>query len=389
MTHRTLFLTQRGERHQQDALRAAPPELELVIRRDPGRAELLRLLPDMEFLVSERSGSIDAALIAAGRNLRLIQRLGSQTWDIDLDAARRAGATPSGSCTAALTTGSPYALGEVGRGCGLGASPAFPAGPKAEGPKGGRVPAGIPVCSWPLRDCVLVAEHMLLQMLATARRLRELMHISAAAASWAEPRQSDEDTFAYNWSRRRDVRGLEGCTVGILGFGEIGWELAKRLRAFDCAVLYYKRRLLPPQAEHALGISYAAQPDLIRHSDFVCSLLPLSDATRQLANAAFFAAMKPGSIFLHCGAGGVVDEAALAAALGSGRLAGAALDTYQWEPLRPDDPLVALARDPQQNLILTPHVAAGAGAGGAARRASEYTNLLAVLSGRPLLHRVA
>ena len=338
MTHPTLFLTQRGERHQQDTLRAAPPELELVIRRDPGRDELLRLLPDTEFLVSERSGSIDAALIAAGHRLRLIQRLGSQTWDIDLEAARR---------------------------------------------------AGIPVCCWPLRDCVLVAEHMLMQMLGTARRLRELMHISAEAAPWAEPRRSDEDTFAYNWSRRRDVRGLEGCTVGILGFGEIGWELAKRLRAFDCAVLYHKRRLLPPQAEHALGISYAAQPDLIRHSDFVCSLLPYSEATRHLANGAFFASMKPGSIFVHCGAGGVVDEAALAAALRSAHLSGAALDTYEWEPLRPDDPLVALARDPQQNLILTPHVAAGAGESAAARRASEYTNVAAVLDGRPLLHRVA
>lgn len=377
MTHRTLFLTQRGERHQQDALRAAPPELELVIRRDPSRAELLRLVPDMEFLVSERSGSIDAELIAAGRRLRLIQRLGSQTWDIDLEAARRARTSPATLSTNAPPSGGYPPLGTTS------------SGPGATAPEADGAPAGIPVCCWPLRNCMLVAEHMLMQMLATARRLRELMQLSAEAAPWAEPRRSDEDTFAYNWARRKDVRGLAGCTIGILGFGEIGWELAKRLRVFDCTVLYHKRRPLPPRAEEDVGIRYAAQPDLIHQSDVVCSLLPYSEATRHLADAGFFAAMKPSSIFVHCGAGGVVDEAALAAALRSAHLAGAALDTHEWEPLRPDGPLVALARDPQQNLVLTPHVAAGTGLSGGARRASEYSNLLAVLSGKTLLHRVA
>ena len=98
--------------------------------------------------------------------------------------------------------------------------------------------------------------------------------------------------------------------------------------------------------------------------------------------------MQPGSIFVHCGAGGVVDEAALAGALRSGRLAGAALDTYEWEPLRPDDQLLALARDPLQNLSLTPPVAAGSWTPAArVRHSAEYTNTLAVLAGQPLQHR--
>ena len=86
--HKTLFLTQRGLQHQQWAMEAAPPELDLIMRRGTDREELLALLADAEFLISERTGMIDAEMIAAAPKLRLIQRLGRQTWDIDLDAAR-------------------------------------------------------------------------------------------------------------------------------------------------------------------------------------------------------------------------------------------------------------------------------------------------------------
>ena len=75
--HRTLFVTQRGERHQQAALEAAPPELDVTVHRTADMHEVIDLLPDMEFLVSERTGVIDAEVIAAGKNLKLIQRLGS------------------------------------------------------------------------------------------------------------------------------------------------------------------------------------------------------------------------------------------------------------------------------------------------------------------------
>jgi phosphoglycerate dehydrogenase-like enzyme len=306
--------------------------------RDPEKEEVVRLLPEMEFLISERTGIVDAEMIAAGRHLRLIQRLGSQTWDIDLVAAQR---------------------------------------------------AGIPVCYWPVWTCIMVAEHMILQMLAAAKRLRELMQITAEAGDWGQPPQRcDEDYFAYNWSQRERIGAIGRSTVGILGFGEIGAELARRLRGFDCTILYTKRQRLPPQAEEDLHITYATQAELLRRSDFVCSLLPWSPETQMSLSRDFFAAMKPGAIFAHCGSGGVVDEEALIHALRSGHLGGAALDTYGWEPLRPDDPLLALARDPRQNLILTPHVAAGTVAAEERRRADDYTNLLAVLSGKPLQYRL-
>jgi len=337
MKHPALFLTSRGERHQQNALAVAPSEIEITMRRAPTREEILRLLPEMEFLISERSGTVDAAMIAAGRKLKLVQRLGSQTWDIDLDAARR---------------------------------------------------ANIPVCYLPVRSCIMVAEHMLFQMLATAKRMRELMQIAADAGDWGTPRRCSEDYFAYNWSKRKDIRGLTESTVGILGFGEIGAELARRLRAFACAVLYAKRHRLPERAERELAIQFVAQDELARRSDFICSLLPLFPETEQSINANFLAGMKRGAIFVHCGAGAVVEENALVDALRSGQLAGAALDTYTWEPLRPDDPLVALARSPLQNLILTPHIAAGSVASESTRRAGDYVNIVAILQGKPLQYRL-
>jgi phosphoglycerate dehydrogenase-like enzyme len=98
--------------------------------------------------------------------------------------------------------------------------------------------------------------------------------------------------------------------------------------------------------------------------------------------------MKPGALFVHCGSGAVVDEAALLAALYSGHLAGAALDTYTHEPLRAGDPLVQAVQDPALNLILTPHTAAGGFTAGGRGRTQDYDNILALLAGRPLAYQV-
>lgn len=336
--HPTLFLTSRGERHQQAALAAAPRELNITMRRDPTRDEILQLIPQMEFLISERVGVIDAEMIAAARNLKLIQRLGAQTWDIDLGAARQ---------------------------------------------------AGIAVCYLPVVTCQLVAEHMVLQLLALVKHFGEATQIALEAGDWGTPQRCTEDYFADNWSHRQNIHGLRQSTVGILGFGEIGWELAQRLRAFDCAVLYTKRHRLPAAAEVDLQITYATQDELLAQSDFICSLLPLFPETEQTLNANFFAAMRRGAIFAHCGAGAVVDENALLAALQSKHLAGAALDTYTFEPLRPDDPLLKVARDPLQNLILTPHIGSGTLASDNTHRTSDYVNIMALLTGKPLRYQLA
>lgn len=338
--HPVLILTDRGLRHQQAALSAAPSVLDVAVLRKPSRQEVLRHLPEFEFLISERSGRIDAGMIAAGKNLRLIQRLGSLTYDIDLDAAQAA--------------------------C-------------------------VPVCAWPVRTCVLVAEHVVMQMLVLTKRLAGVTAAALEAGKWGPPsRRTDEDTFAYNWSDQENIGGICGKTVGILGFGEIGAELARRLRGFAPAgVLYHKRHRLPQPAEVQLGLTYAARDRLLAQSDFLCNFLPYSPETDLSLDAGSLARMKPTSYLISCGSGAVIDEPSLAEALRAGRLAGAALDTYEWEPIRPENPLLPLARDPGMNVLLTPHTAAGTPLAGGIERKQDYDNILRLLRGEPLLHRVA
>ena len=334
--HKVLFLTERSPRHQEAALNAAPPGLRVTMLRQPKEQVLLRELADTDFLVSERAGEVDAELIASAPKLRLIQRLGSMIHDIDLGAAQR---------------------------------------------------AGVMVALWPDLGCAMVAEHMVMQMLALAKRLPEVSAVAQAAEDWGRPsRRTDENVFAYNWSGRANIGGLFGQTVGILGFGEIGAELARRLRGFmPRGVLYHKRRPLPAHVEEELGITYATRKEIIAASDFLCVLLPYMTETDLSINEATFAAMKPGSFLVHCGSGSVIDEPALAAAITSGHLAGSALDTFEWEPLRADNELVALARDPSQNVLLTPHTAAATLRGG---REGDWANISRVLAGEEPLYRV-
>jgi phosphoglycerate dehydrogenase-like enzyme len=340
--HPVLFLTDRGLRHQQCALDAAPPELAVTMLRRPPKEKLLRLLADAEFLISERSGQVDADMIAAGNRLRLIQRLGSMTYDIDLDTARA---------------------------------------------------AGIPVSARPVQVCVMVAEHMILQMLALAKRLNEVSAIAQEAGDWGQPSlRTDEDIFAYDWSLRTGIVPILGQTVGILGFGEIGIELARRLACFrPSRILYHKRSRLPQGAEEELDLAYAPFEQLIAESDTLCNLLPYFPETDMLVDAGVLAGMKRGAFLISCGSGSVIDEAALAESLRQGHLAGAALDTYEWEPIRPENPLLPLARDPSGNVVLTPHTAAGSSADADSdlTRQADYENIVRILRGERLLYRVA
>jgi phosphoglycerate dehydrogenase-like enzyme len=337
--HSTLFITHRGLMHQQAALNAAPHDLNVTMLRSPSKEQILSFLPGVEFLISERSGSIDADIIQAGVDLRLIQRLGSQTQDIDLDAARA---------------------------------------------------AGIPVCYLPIRTCIMVAEHMMMQMLGLSKQIREVMEITISAENYGqEPARCTEDTFAYNWSGREDIRGLWQSTVGILGMGEIGFELARRLRNFGCKVLYNKRNPLPSHTERELNVHYAERDELLASSDYLCILLPLLPETDQSLNSDFFAKMKPGACFVSSGGSGVIDEKALAEAISSGRLYGAAVDNFTWEPIRKDCPLLEPARQLRSNVILTPHMAAGTvPAAQRDLRVDDYQNITLLLNSQELEFRL-
>ncbi|MEP6989268.1 MAG: NAD(P)-dependent oxidoreductase, partial [Chloroflexota bacterium] len=112
-------------------------------------------------------------------------------------------------------------------------------------------------------------------------------------------------------------------------------------------------------------------------------LLPYSPETVNLINADWLVAMKQGAILVSCGSGGTIDEPALADAIRSGHIAGAAMDSYAVEPLQADNPLVTLARE-GANILLTPHTAAGNGWS----RTVEYTNILHHLHGESILYKV-
>ena len=336
--YQVLFLTQRGLWHQNQALEAAPPDFDVIMQRNPSRDEILSIMPKVDFLISERAGVIDAEMFNQAKSLKLIQRLGRQTWDIDLEAAEK---------------------------------------------------AGVPVCSLPIVSCQLVAEHMILYALALIKRSREVVRIAEAASDeWGAPKKCTEDYFAYNWSGRQDIGGLFDKTVGILGFGEIGIEIALRLSGFDCEVIYNKRNPLPLDAEGLLDVRYADVQEIQSNADVIMNLLPDFPETYHFIDAEFYQRCKRGAVLVHAGGGTTVDPEATEQALLSGQLSGASLDTFNWEPVRADDPLVMLAKNKEMNLLLTPHVAAGALEGEKYDRAYDYINLLAFLKGEALKFRV-
>jgi phosphoglycerate dehydrogenase-like enzyme len=138
--------------------------------------------------------------------------------------------------------------------------------------------------------------------------------------------------------------------------------------------------------EQALGITYASFEDCCRQADVLVALLPYSPQTHLILNRAVFRQMKQGALFVHAGSGGTVHEGDLLEAIQNGGLGGAGVDTFSEEPLQPDNPLIALGRDPAKNLILTPHVAAGTVA--ADFRKEDYAEVLRFLAGEPLRYRV-
>lgn len=149
------------------------------------------------------------------------------------------------------------------------------------------------------------------------------------------------------------VRELGDATLGILGFGGVGREIAHRATALGMRVIAHKRR--PAEAAPGVEIVLGEEglDELLGRSDYVAVTLPETDLTRHLLNAERIARMKPGALLLNVGRGRVVDEEALVAALREGRLRGAGLDVFEREPLPADSPLWSLP-----NVLVLPHVSA-------------------------------
>jgi phosphoglycerate dehydrogenase-like enzyme len=186
-----------------------------------------------------------------------------------------------------------------------------------------------------------VAEHAIMMMLAAGRRV---------AFVDAELRQGRWHSNTF----RSNARQLLGGTVGIIGLGRIGKQVAKRLIAFGCRVLYHDLLEMPAEVERELQVTRVDRETLLRESDFVTLHLPLTDSSHYMIDEAALALMPKGSILVNCARGPVVKETALVAALESGHLGGAGLDVFEVEPPAHPTPL---AKFP--NVVLTPHHAPG------------------------------
>ena len=167
------------------------------------------------------------------------------------------------------------------------------------------------------------------------------------------------------------LQELAGCTLGIVGYGDIGKRVAAIARAFGMRVIIHSRH--PAADGENVGLD-----ELFTLADVVTLHCPLTPETQQLVNAGRLSRMKPGAFLINTGRGPLVDEPALAAALNTGRIAGAGLDVLSQEPPAPDHPLLAA-----RNCILTPHIAWATLA--ARQRLMDITvaNVRAFLAGQP------
>ncbi|QAU33921.1 D-glycerate dehydrogenase [Janthinobacterium sp. 17J80-10] len=170
---------------------------------------------------------------------------------------------------------------------------------------------------------------------------------------------------------------LHGATLGILGMGRIGQAIARRSRGFDMQVLYHNRTPLPAELEaHANHARYVARDDLLARADHLVLVLPYSAATHHAIGAAELALMKPTATLVNIARGGIVDDAALIAALRERRIAAAGLDVFENEPaFHPD----FLALD---NAVLTPHIGSASAPTRHAMAACAADNLIAAFSGK-------
>ncbi|GAP06632.1 lactate dehydrogenase [Anaerolinea thermolimosa] len=167
-------------------------------------------------------------------------------------------------------------------------------------------------------------------------------------------------------------------TLGIIGFGRIGQAVARRARGFEMRVLYFdpQRHLA---LEQELGASYAPLEDVLQEADFISIHTPLTPETYHLISDAQFALMKSGAILINTARGSIVDPQALYRALSTHRIAAAALDVTEPEPIPPDSPLLSL-----ENLLITPHIASASFHSRTRMAEMAAENLLAGLRGEQL-----
>ena len=216
---------------------------------------------------------------------------------------------------------------------------------------------GLPVLTLRRRANIACAEHTLAMMLTLARKLHRitgLISIAQLEAAGFSPTTFDRRHTAFSgWPRITGLKMLHEATLGIIGMGEIGRELALRAAAFGMRIVYHQRSRLTAAEEALYHAEYAPLERLLGESDWVSLQLPETPATRDFINRERLAQMKRGAVLINVSRARLVEREALLDALRSGHLGGFALDPLYEEPGRADDELLGF-----DNVMLTPHTAA-------------------------------
>ena len=226
---------------------------------------------------------------------------------------------------------------------------------------------GVYVVNAPLGNIVAAAEHTLALALALVRRVAE----------------ADRSVRAGEWTRAKFVgRELRGKTLGLVGIGRVGSEVARRAAGFGMTVVAHDPFATEASAR-ASGARLIELDELLRAADVVSLHVPLTEKTRGLIDAASLAKMKSDAVLVNAARGEIVDLDALAAALEAGRIAGAALDVFAQEPLPPE---AAIRRAPRT--VLTPHIAGSTAEAQTNVAVDVVEQVLDVLEGRPARYAV-
>ena len=259
--------------------------------------DYLSIAGDADFIIADAIGAVSAELIEGMPNLRLIHSEGVAYNRIDVEAARK---------------------------------------------------KHVWVCNSRAMNASAVAEQTILLMLGMLRDV---------AGGDRAVREGRQISVKEGYMQRGDLRELPDCSVGLVGFGAIGQETAKLLRAFGVEnILCTKRTPLSPAEEEAFGVRCCGIEELLAGSDIVSLHLPVTENTTGLADRSFFASMKDGALFVNTARGELVDDTALIEAIASGKIAMAGLDTLDREPVQPDHPLLNVPEAVADRLLFSPHI---------------------------------
>lgn len=303
---RTILFADAGYDAAAEDLAADYPNLNILCASES--ADALTLASEAVVGLIAQTAAVEAALLDKLPNLKAALKLGRSYFNIDVDALRARG----------------IAFGSVPR----------------KGP-----------------NCV--AELALTLILALSKDLvvgNEAVSLGAYRYRGMKPEKSSQRKIAFHWMHNTRVHEVVGKTLGIIGMGEIGCELARRASVMGMKNIYYKRTPLSAELEGVFDATYAELDDLLRQSDYVCVATPQTPETEGLLGAAQIALMKESAYIVNIARGGVIDEEAMIAALQEDRIAGAGLDVFVYEPLPADSPLCSL-----DNVILCPHIGGGSG----------------------------